>query len=174
MKKKIKLKEGQELITVKKYKAVKEKASNNTNPLASELMANWLGNDPDPMKTLNTLKKQGLKKKALSKHNPVKLMKEEMNDEEYINFWKDLNDLRKYYAIEYFKKGKKLKKKDLAHLYYLPQCVYNFNFKYWKDLISKKRFYEHPEFMVVDVDDIETEEEDKARKAKRAKKSNNK
>lgn len=151
-KKKIELKEGQELVTVRKYKAIK--GSNNTNPMASELLANWLGNDPDPMGTLNKIKKDGKRKARLSKENPVKLMKEEMNDDEYIGFWKDLNDLRKYYAIEYFKKGKKLKKSDLAHLYYLPQVVYNFNFKYWKSLITEKRFYEHPYFCVVDQDDI--------------------
>jgi hypothetical protein len=174
--KKIKLKEGQELVTVKKFKAVKTKESNNTNPLASELMANWLGNDPDPIGTLNKIKKDGLKKKALSKDNPVKLMKEEMSEEDYTNFWKDLNDLRKYYAIEYFKKGKKIKQDKFPHLYYLPQFIYNYNFKYWKKLITEKRFLEHPEFLVVDIDDIETKEEKtasgagKAGKAVKAKK----
>lgn len=155
MKKKIKLKEGQELVTVKKFKAIKSKANNNTNPLASELMANWLGNDPDPIGTLNKIKKDGQRKKSLSKNNPVKLMKEEMTEEEYINFWKDLADLRKYYAIEYFKKGKKINQDKFPHLYYLPQLVYNANFKYWKKVITEKRYLEHPEFMVVDADDIE-------------------
>lgn len=141
--------------TVTKVKLLKVKGSNNLQPMYNEPMLNWLANDPDPMGTLDKIKKQNQNKSRMSKDNPVKLMKEEMNDEEYINFWKDLNDLRKYYAIEYFKKGKKLKKKDLAHLYYLPQVVYNYNWKYWKKLIQDKRFYEHPEFMVVDVDDIE-------------------
>lgn len=161
MKNKTELKEGQELTTVYKVKKLKVKGSNNLQPLANAELLEWLMNDPNPNETLNKIKRDGQRKSRLSKDNPVKLMKEEMTDEEYINFWKDLNDLRKYYAIEYFKKGKKLKKKDLAHLYYLPQCVYNYNFKYWKKLITEKRFMEHPEFIVVDVNDIEEDEKPK-------------
>lgn len=153
--KKIKLKEGQELVTVKKVKLLKTKGSNNLQPMYNAELMEWLLNDPNPNETLDKIKKEGKRKASLSKHNPVKLMKEEMTEEDYINFWKDLNDLRKYYAIEYFKNGKKLKKKDLAHLYYLPQCIYNYNFKYWKKLITEKRFMEHPCFIVVDVNDIE-------------------
>ena len=144
----------EKLTTVYKVKKLKVKGSNNLQPMYNAELMEWLMNDPNPNETLNKIKKEGQRKSRLSKENPVKLMKEEMNDEEYINFWKDLNDLRKYYAIEYFKKGKKLKKSDLAHLYYLPQLVYNFNFKYWKSLITEKRFYEHPYFCVVDQDDI--------------------
>lgn len=139
---------------MKKVKRVKSKESNNLQPMYSDEMLTWLANDPDPMGTLDKIKKENQKKSAMSKDNPVKLMKLEMNDEEYINFWKDLNDLRKYYAIEYFKKGKKLKKSELPHMFYLPQVVYNYNWKYWKKLITDKRFLEHPEFMVVDLDDI--------------------
>ena len=155
MKKKIELKEGQELTTVYKVKKLKVKGSNNLQPMYNEEMLTWLLSDPNPNETLNKIKRDGQRKSRLSKDNPVKLMKEEMTDEEYVNFWKDLNDLRKYYAIEYFKKGKKLKKKDLAHLYYLPQCIYNYNFKYWKKLITEKRFMEHPYFCVVDQSDID-------------------
>lgn len=144
----------EKLTTVYKVKKLKVKGSNNLQPLANAELLEWLMNDPHPNETLNKIKRDGQRKSRLSKDNPVKLMKEEMTEQEYIDFWKDLNDLRKYYAIEYFKKGKKLKKKDLAHLYYLPQCIYNYNFKYWKKLITEKRFYEHPEFAVVDVDDI--------------------
>lgn len=147
-------KETKETTTVYKVKRLKVKGSNNLQPMYSDEMLNWLANDPDPMGTLDKIKKENQKKTRLSKDNPVKLMKLEMNDEEYIGFWKDLNDLRKYYAIEYFKKGKKLRKSDLAHLFYLPQVVYNYNWKYWKKLITEKRYYEHPEFMVVDQDDI--------------------
>lgn len=147
-------KETKETTTVYKVKRLKVKGSNNLQPMYSDEMLNWLANDPDPMGTLDKIKKENQKKSRLSKDNPVKLMKLEMNDEEYIGFWKDLNDLRKYYAIEYFKKGKKLRKSDLAHLFYLPQVVYNYNWKYWKKLITEKRYYEHPEFMVVDQDDI--------------------
>ena len=147
-------KETKETTTVYKVKRLKVKGSNNLQPMYSDEMLNWLANDPDPMGTLDKIKKENQKKTRLSKDNPVKLMKLEMNDEEYIGFWKDLNDLRKYYAIEYFKKGKKLRKSDFAHLFYLPQVVYNYNWKYWKKLITEKRYYEHPEFMVVDQDDI--------------------
>ncbi len=153
MKKKIELKEGQELTTV--YKVKKLKGANNLQPMYNPELMEWLLNDPNPNATLDKLKKEGQRKKALSKDNPVKLMKEELNDEEYIGFWEDLNNLRKYYAIEFFKKGKKIKKSDLAHTYYLPQCVYNANYKYWKQLITDKRFMEHPCFIVVDVNDIE-------------------
>jgi len=145
----------QKTVTIKRVKFKKSKEANNLQPMYNDEMLTWLLSDPDPNATLDYIKNKQKKKSRLSKDNPVKLMKEEMNDEEYINFWKDLNDLRKYYAIEYFKKGKKLKKKDLAHLYYLPQLVYNANYKYWKKLITDKRFLEHPEFMVVDMDDIE-------------------
>ncbi len=145
----------QKTITIKRVKFKKSEEANNLQPMYNDEMLTWLLSDPNPSATLDKIKKEGQRKSRLSKDNPVKLMKEEMNDEEYINFWLDLNDLRKYYAIEYFKKGKKLKKKDLAHLYYLPQCIYNYNFKYWKKLITEKRFYEHPEFMVVVPEDIE-------------------
>lgn len=144
----------EKLTTVYKVKKLKVKGSNNLQPMYNAELMEWLMNDPNPNETLNKIKKEGQRKNRLSKDNPVKLMKEEMNDEEYINFWKDLNDLRKYYAIEYFKKGKKLKKSDLAHLYYLPQLVYNQNWKYWRKLIDEKRFMEHPYFCVVDQDDI--------------------
>lgn len=153
--KKIKLKEGQELVTVKKVKLLKTKGSNNLQPMYNEELLNWLANDPNPNETLDKIKKEGKRKSSLSKHNPVKLMKEEMTEEEYINFWKDLTDLRKYYAIEYFKKGKKIKQDKFPHLYYLPQFIYNYNFSYWKKLINNKRFLEHPEFLVVDISDIE-------------------
>jgi hypothetical protein len=155
MKKKIKLKEGQELVTVKKVKLLKTKGSNNLQPMYNEELLNWLANDPNPNETLDKIKKEGKRKASLSKNNPVKLMKEEMTEEEYINFWKDLTDLRKYYAIEYFKKGKKIKQDKFPHLYYLPQLVYNANFKYWKKVITEKRYLEHPEFIVVDIRDIE-------------------
>lgn len=142
------------MVTITKVKRIKSKESNNLQPMYSDEMLTWLNSDPDPMGTLDKIKKENQKKSAMSKDNPVKLMKLEMNDEEYINFWKDLNDLRKYYAIEYFKKGKKLKKSELPHMFYLPQVVYNYNWKYWKKLITDKRFLEHPEFCVVDLDDI--------------------
>ena len=150
-----KLKEGQELVTVYKVKKLKVKGSNNLQPMYSEEMAEWLLNDPNPNATLDKLKKDGLKRKALSKDNPVKLMKQEMTEEDYINFWKDISDLRAYYAIEYKRKKKKIKQSDLAHTYYLPQLIYNANHKYWKKLITEKRFLEHPCFMVVDPEDIE-------------------
>lgn len=151
-KKPIELKEGQELTTV--YKVKKIKGANNLQPLANAELLEWLLNDPNPNATLDKIKRKNQQKARMSKDNPVKLMKLEMNDEEYIGFWKDLNDLRKYYAIEYFKNGKKLKKSELPHMFYLPQVIYNYNWKYWKKLIIDKRFYEHPEFMVVDLDDI--------------------
>lgn len=153
--KKIKLKEGQELVTVKKVKLLKTKGSNNLQPMYNEELLNWLANDPNPNETLDKIKKEGKRKASLSKNNPVKLMKEEMTEEDYINFWKDLTDLRKYYAIEYFKKGKKINQDKFPHLYYLPQFIYNYNFSYWKKLINNKRFLEHPEFLVVDISDIE-------------------
>jgi len=155
MKKKIKLKEGQELVTVKKVKLLKTKGSNNLQPMFNEELLTWLANDPNPNETLNKLKKDGQKRAALSKDNPIKLMKQEMTEEDYINFWKDLSDLRAYYAIEYKRKKKKIKQSDLAHTYYLPQLIYNANPKYWKKLITDKRFLEHPEFAVVDPEDIE-------------------
>jgi hypothetical protein len=167
--KKIKLKEGQELVTVKKVKLLKTKGSNNLQPMYNEEIAEWLLNDPDPNATLDKIKKEGKRKTSLSRSNPIKLMKEEMTEEDYINFWKDIIDLRKYYAIEYFRKNKKIERHNFSHLYYLPQLVYNANYKYWKKLIMDKRYFEHPEFMVVDTDDIETEEEEKARKAKKSK-----
>lgn len=145
----------EKLTTVYKVKKLKVKGSNNLQPLANAELLEWLMNDPNPNETLDKIKKEGKRKASLSKSNPVKLMKEEMTEEEYINFWKDLTDLRKYYAIEYFKNGKKLKKSELPHMFYLPQVIYNYNWKYWKKLIIDKRFYEHPEFMVVDLDDIE-------------------
>jgi len=156
-KKKIVLKEGQELVTVKKVKFIKSrsKATNNTNPLINEDFMNWIANDPEPSKTLDRLKKEGLKVKALSKDNPVKLMKQEMTEEEYIGFWEDLSNLRAYYAIEFTKKKKKIKQSDLAHTYYLPQLVYNANYKYWKKIITEKRFLEHPEFCIINPKDIE-------------------
>ncbi|NCB03434.1 MAG: hypothetical protein EOM67_14950 [Spirochaetia bacterium] len=144
-----------EMTTVYKVKKLKVKGSNNLQPMYNEEIAEWLLNDPDPNATLDKIKKEGQRKSRLSKDNPLKLMKEEMNDEEYINFWKDVSDLRKYYAIEYFKKGKKVKKSDFPNLYCLPQFIYNHNYKYWKKLITEKRFLEHPEFLIVDVDDIE-------------------
>lgn len=144
-----------ELTTVYRVKKLKTKGSNNLQPLANAELLEWLMNDPNPNETLDNIKKEGKRKASLSKSNPVKLMKEEMTEEEYINFWKDLTDLRKYYAIEYFKKGKKIKQDKFPHLYYLPQLVYNANFKYWKKVITEKRYLEHPEFIVVDVGDIE-------------------
>ena len=154
-KKEIKLLPGQELTTVKKVKLLKTKGSNNLQPMYNEDMLNWLANDPNPNETLDRIKKEGQKAKALSKNNPVKLMKQVMTEQEYQDFWKDLEDLRAYYAIEYKQKKKKIKQSDLAHTYYLPQPVYNANHKYWKTLILEKRFLEHPEFMVVNPDDIE-------------------
>lgn len=145
-----------ELTTVYRVKKLKTKGSNNLQPLANAELLEWLMNDPNPNETLDKIKNEGKRKASLSKSNPVKLMKEEMTEEEYINFWKDLTDLRKYYAIEYFKKGKKIKQDKFPHLYYLPQFIYNYNFSYWKKLIANKRFLEHPEFLVVDVGDIET------------------
>lgn len=153
-----------EMRTVKRVKLLKTKGSNNLQPMYNEDLLNWLANDPNPNETLDKIKKEGKRKASLSRSNPVKLMKEEMTEEEYINFWKDIIDLRKYYAIEYFKKNKKIKRHTFSHLYYLPQLVYNANAKYWKKLIMDKRYFEHPCFMVVDPDDIETEEEEKARK----------
>jgi hypothetical protein len=134
---------------------LKKKTGNTTQDLAMEGLANWLMNDPDPEKTLIKIKKDALRKKSLSKNNPVKLMKEELTEEEYRNFWLDLADQRTYYAIEYYKKGKKIKATDFAQLYYLPQCVYNANFKYWKRLIKEYRYFDHPEFMVVAPENIE-------------------
>lgn len=168
-KKNIKLLPGQELTTVRKIKFLKTKGANNLQPMFNEDMANWLLSDPNPNATLDKIKKEGKRKASLSKSNPVKLMKEEMTEEEYINFWKDLTDLRKYYAIEYFKKGKKIKQDKFPHLYYLPQLVYNANFKYWKKLIANKRFLEHPEFLVVDVGDIEAIEAKPLKSPKKAK-----
>jgi len=134
---------------------LKKKSNNSTQDLATEALADWLENDPDPEKTLIKIKKDIARKKSLSKNNPIKLMKEELTGEEYKNFFLDLADQRTYYAIEYYKKGKKIKTKDFAQLYYLPQCVYNANFKYWKRLIQEYRFYERPEFIVVPPENIE-------------------
>jgi hypothetical protein len=117
-------------------------------------MLTWLLSDPDPMKTLDYIKKEGKKRAKLSKDNPVKLMKQEMTEEEYIGFWEDIANVRAYYAIEFTKKKKKIKQSDLAHTYYLPQLVYNANYKYWKGLIDNKRFLEHPEFAIINPKDI--------------------
>lgn len=154
-KKEIKLLPGQELMTKKTVKFKSDKARNNVQPMYNEAMMSWLMSDPDPNKTLDRIKKEGQKAKALSKNNPVKLMKQVMTEQEYQDFWKDLEDLRAYYAIEYKQKKKKIKQSDLAHTYYLPQPVYNANHKYWKTLILEKRFLEHPYFCVVNPDDIE-------------------
>lgn len=154
-KKEIKLLPGQELMTKKTVEFKSDKARNNVQPMYNEAMMSWLMSDPDPNKTLDRIKKEGQKAKALSKNNPVKLMKQVMTEQEYQDFWKDLEDLRAYYAIEYKQKKKKIKQSDLAHTYYLPQPVYNANHKYWKTLILEKRFLEHPEFCVVNPDDIE-------------------
>ena len=156
------------LVKINRVTFKKSKETNNLQPMYNDEMMTWLLSDPDPNKTLDYLKKQGKRKASLSRSNPVKLMKEEMTEEDYVNFWKDIIDLRKYYAIEYFKKNKKIKRHTFSHLYYLPQLVYNANAKYWKKLIAEKRYFEHPCFMVVDPDDIETEEEE--RKAKKSKK----
>ncbi len=138
--------------TVKKVKLLKTKGSNNLQPMFNEDMLNWLANDPDPDKTLNEIKKEQTKMRSLSKHNPIKLMKQEMTEQEYLDFWKDIADLRAYYAIEYKKKD--IKQEDFPQTYHLPQCVYNANAKYWKKVITEKRFLEHPEFMIVNPDDI--------------------
>jgi len=141
-----------ELTTV--YKVKKVKGANNLQPMYNDELMTWLLNDPNPNATLDKLKKDGLKRRALSKDNPVKLMKQEMTEEEYCGFWEDLYKLRAYYAIEFTKKGKKIKQSDLAHTYYLPQLIYNANYKYWKKLITEKRFLEHPCFLVVNPNDI--------------------
>jgi len=155
MKKKIILKDGEVLMTKKTVKRIKTKENNNLQPMYSDEMMSWLMSDPNPTETLNKIKRDGKRKSRLSKDNPVKLMKEEMTEQDFTNFWLDLNDLRKYYAIEYFKKGKKVKKSDFPNLYSLPQIIYNYNFSYWKKLITEKRFLEHPEFLIVDINDIE-------------------
>lgn len=155
---------------MKKHTLKKGIAKNNTEVLAYEALADWLANDPDPEKTLNKIKKDEARKRSLSKNNPLKLLKEELTEKEYKDFFLDLADLRTYYAIEYYKKGKKIKVKDFAQLYYLPQCIYNYNFKYWKKLILEYRFYEHPCFMVVPPENIEGLEERKDLENKNEKK----
>ena len=138
----------------KTYK-LKNPTGNVTQDLAMEGLADWLLSDPDPDKTLRKIKKDQVRKRSLSKNNPIKLMKEELTEEEYRNFWLDLADQRTYYAVEYYKKNKKIKTKNFAQLFYLPQCVYNANFKYWKRLIQEYRYYEHPYFIVVPPESIE-------------------
>ena len=140
---------------VKKYTLKEGINVNPTQKLAMEAMADWLSNDPDPNGTLNKIKKDNARKRSLSKNNPIKLLKEELTPQEFRDFFMDLADLRTYYAIEYYKKGKKIKTTDFASLYYLPTVIYNHNFKYWKTLIQEYRFYEHPEFMVVPPEMIE-------------------
>jgi len=140
---------------MKKHTLKKGIAKNNTERLAYEALADWLSNDPDPDKTLAKIKRDEARKRSLSKNNPLKLLKEELTEKEYKDFFLDLADQRNYYAIEYYKKGKKIKTKDFAQLYYIPQCIYNANFKYWKRLIQEYRFYERPEFMVVPPENIE-------------------
>ena len=144
-----------ELTTVYKVKKLKVKGANNLQPMYNDEMMTWLLSDPDPMKTLDKIKKDNQRKSRLSKSNPVKLMKEEMTEEEYVGFWEDLYNLRAYYAIEFTKKNKKITQKDLAHTYYLPQLLYNHNYKYWKKIITEKRFLEHPEFCVINPNIIE-------------------
>ena len=142
-----------ELTTV--YKVKKVKGANNLQPMFNEEIAEWLMNDPDPNGTLDKIKKENQRKSRLSKNNPVRLMKEEMTEDEYVGFWEDLYNLRAYYAIEFTKKNKKITQKDLAHTYCLPQLVYNANYKYWKKVITEKRFLEHPEFCVINPNIIE-------------------
>lgn len=146
-------KEEKKLTTV--YKVKKIKGANNLQPMYNDELMTWLMNDPNPNATLDKIKKENQRKSRLSKSNPVKLMKEEMTEYEYVGFWEDLYNLRAYYAIEFTKKNKKITQKDLAHTYYLPQLVYNANYKYWKKVITEKRFLEHPEFCVINPNIIE-------------------
>lgn len=146
-------KEEKKLTTV--YKVKKIKGANNLQPMYNDELMTWLMNDPNPNATLDKIKKENQRKSRLSKSNPVKLMKEEMTEDEYVGFWEDLYNLRAYYAIEFTKKNKKITQKDLAHTYYLPQVIYNSNYKYWKKVITEKRFLEHPEFCVINPNIIE-------------------
>jgi hypothetical protein len=140
---------------VKKYVLKDDVAVNHTQKIAMEELANWLLNDPDPNATLDKIKKEEKRKKALSKNNPLKLLKEELTEQEWKDFWMDLTDLRSYYAIEFYKKNKKIKGKHLPQMYYLPQVIYAHNSKYWSRLLKEYRFYDHPEFMVVPPEKIE-------------------
>ena len=102
-------------------------------------MNDWLTKDPDPLKTINSLKKKQERLAEISKKNPRKLMKMLMRPDEIMAFEVEL------------KQKKKLAKENpeaTRELFSLPQCVVNANPNHWRKVIDKKLFNQYPYFCI--------------------------
>ena len=104
--------------------------------------------DPDPVKTIRMVKEKILRKRRLSQENPIKLMKEEMDKEEWDAYWREKKAAEAAYVHSQGWTKKEAGQFDMKHLAMIPQCVYNNNPEYWSEVIEKREFYKHPEFLV--------------------------
>ena len=108
----------------------------------------WMRADPDPHKTIKMIKDKIALKKRLSKEKPLKLMKMEMSREEWDAYWREKLEAEAHYLHTGGWTKKANGQHDMKHLAMIPQCVYNHNPEYWQEVIEKRDFHKHPEFLV--------------------------
>jgi hypothetical protein len=104
--------------------------------------------DPDPAKTVKTIKDRIELRKKMAIENPIALMRIEMSKEEWDTYWREKKAAEAHYLHTQGWTKKEKGQFDMKHLAMIPQCVYNANPEYWKQIIQARQFHKHPEFLV--------------------------
>jgi hypothetical protein len=108
----------------------------------------WMRADPDPKKTIQMIKDKIALKKRLSSEDPIRLMKMEMDKEEWSAYWREMKAAQAHYLHTGGWTKRESGQHDMKHVAMIPQCVYNHDPEYWSTIIKTKQYYKHPEFLV--------------------------
>jgi hypothetical protein len=106
----------------------------------------WAKNDPNPMKTLDLIKRKQEYNKKMVRENPMKLYKE-IDPEGFKIYHEQMKDLRQVY----WKTRGYSTDKNYKDNWMVPLVLWNLDPDYWHEVTRRKKNLVHTEFMVSPV-----------------------